>query len=358
MIKTLVWEPGSDGPLTQEAARELHDLAELQTISDLLAAESRLIWLDLERPSPEELRLVAEEFGFHPLAVEDAANRHQRPKIDQYDSFYFLVLYVALPGAPVPAPADASQTRVLQLPTSTFALHEISFFIGDRFLVTVHEAPINYLAEGLERWGHNRRAIAEGIGVLLYSLLDRIVDGYFPILDEILERAEDEQEKVFVGVDQGETYDMRGLFTIKRDIFALRRVLTPERDMFLVLARGELPLFDPSVNRYFQDVYDHLVRITETMDVYQDLVTNALEAYLSLISNRLTVQSNQLNQVMKTLTALTVMLMAPALVAGVYGMNFQLMPELGWRYGYAWAVGLMALIVGGIFLYFKRRGWL
>jgi len=353
VITTLVWEPQADGRAGQEQVRELRDLAELETISDLLAAGDRLIWLDLERPSPEELRLVAEEFGFHELAIEDAAARHQRPKIEAYDTFSFLVLYAALPGPPEARPAGRAPAAAGAPPflPSTFALHEISFFIGDRYLVTVHDAPVPYLAQSLERWRRNRRVIAEGIGVLLYSLLDGIVDGYFPILDQTVERVEEMEEALFVGVEQGRPYDMRTLFKIKKDLLALRRVVVPARDVLLVLARQDLPLFDGRVSHYFQDVYDHVVRIVDAIDLYQDLLTNALESYLSLVSN-------QLNQVMKTLTALTVILMVVALVAGIYGMNFQVMPELGWRLGYAWALGLMAVLSGALFVYFRRKGWL
>ncbi|MBI3971728.1 MAG: magnesium/cobalt transporter CorA [Chloroflexi bacterium] len=368
MIKTYVWEPGVNGIEARDFARELRGTPELETISDLLDAHDRLIWLDLERPSPEDLRLVAEEFGFHELAVEDAGKRHQRPKIEEYESFYFLVVYAVRPAgsathaAAEPAAEEDEVTqarrRQVQLSTGSFILDEISCFVGERYLVTVHDAPIPYLDQTLDRWRRNRKAIAEGIGVLLYTILDGVVDGYFPILDDILERAEALQETIFVGIDGGQAFDMQSLFELKRDLLALRRVLVPERDVFLVLARQNISLFDRAVNRYFQDVYDHVVRITETMDVYQDLLTNALEAYLSLVSNKLTVQSNQLNQVMKTLTSLTLIFIVPTLIAGIYGMNFEHMPELRWRYGYVWALGLMAATGSALFVYFRRKHWL
>jgi magnesium transporter len=242
-----------------------------------------------------------------------------------------------------------------QLAGAKVRLHEIDLFIGERYLITVHEEPVPLFETLAGRWRQNRRVLDEGIGVLVYTLLDAIVDAYFPILDGIVDRIETLEEALFTEAERGgrpaEPGDVRDLFQVKKDLLQMRRVIAPERDAMLVLTRQEAKLFDRRVAVYFQDVYDHIVHLTDTIDVYQDLLTNALDSYLAIVSNNL-------NQVMKTLTALTVILMVPTLIAGVYGMNFEQMPELHWAHGYPLALALMALAGAGLFVYFRRKGWI
>jgi magnesium transporter len=348
MLKTLVWE-GYQRDAAGQTQHNGHfrELEDPTQISDLLATKQNLLWLDLTAPTQEELQLIAEEFALHPLAVEDAAKGNQRPKIDEYDDFYFMVVFAIKSITP---PEDDDTGTAIS--TSRIETHEIDLFISERFLITVHATPLPFVEDLLERWRHNSRAIDEGIGVLVYTILDGIVDAYFPVLDDIVEQVEALEEKLFTNVvRRGKTYDMRSLFQIKRDLLQLRRVMAPERDALLVLARQEVPLFGRNVTVYFQDVYDHVVRVTDAIDVYQDLLTNALESYLSLVSNNL-------NQVMKTLTSLTVILMVPTLIAGIYGMNFDNMPELHWGVGYPLALAMMVGAALALFTLFRRKHWI
>lgn len=350
MLKTFVWEGyrrGLDGHNGHAGANgHFKELEDPHQIKSCLDAGDQLLWMDLTAPTPEELQLIAEEFSLHPLAVEDAGKGNQRPKIDEYDTFYFMVVF-----AIEHIHEEVEGVRAAAA-TGRFRIQEVDLFIGERFLVTVHRSPLPLLEQMSERWRHNTHAIDEGIGVLVYTLLDGIVDAYFPVLDSIIERVEELEEVLFTGVvHQGRTYDMRSLFQIKRDLLNLRRVIAPERDSLLVLTRQEIHLFDRKIAVYFQDVYDHVVRVTDAIDIYQDLLTNALESYLSLVNNNL-------NQVMKTLTSLTVMLVVPTLIAGIYGMNFENMPELKWEYGYPFALSLMAFCAAGLFIYFRRKRWL
>ncbi|MDQ3699995.1 MAG: magnesium/cobalt transporter CorA [Chloroflexota bacterium] len=377
MLKTLVWRaspPAQDGAASDGAAQDgagangsagvtdagvlCQELEDPQQISDVLASPGRYLWLDLTAPSAAELRLIKEEFSLHPLAIEDASKHSQRPKIEQYDGFYLMVVF-AITQAEGPASADSPATAG-QLAGASVTLHEIDLFIGERFLISVHEAGLPFFEQMADRWQHNQRVLNEGIGVLVYTMLDGIVDAYFPILDEIVDRIEDLEEALFTtdarpstsGPSTGaRSDDVRNLFQLKKDLIQMRRVIAPERDSLLVLTRQEAHLFDRRVTLYFQDVYDHVVRLTDTIDVYQDLLTNALDSYLAIVSNNL-------NQVMKTLTALTVILMVPTLIAGVYGMNFEHMPELQWVYGYPLTLGIMALAATSLYLIFRRRGWI
>lgn len=314
-------------------ARDHQLLKELpvEEISDRLCCPDELFWVDVTSPTPADLSLLAEEFGFHPLAMEDTAKRHQRPKVDFYDEFLFIVFY-ALESS------DGHPQTV-----------EMNLFAGKNFLVTVHSEDVPAIGETAERWRQQIPKLGHrGIGLLIYSLLDAIVDDYFPVIDALTERIEDLEQAVFERFDNDA---QAAIFGLKKDLLAVRRVLGPERDVMNVLVRRDSPVFGAETIVYFQDVYDHILRVTDAVDTYRDLLSSALDAYLSVTSNRL-------NQVMRTLTASSIILMSMTLVASVYGMNFVHMPELSWQLGYAWALGLMLSIGFVILGVFRRIDWL
>ena len=186
------------------------------------------------------------------------------------------------------------------------------------------------------------------IGILLYSLLDTIVDNYFPVMDSIVDRSEALEEQIFERYSQSA---IEGIFTLKKDLLALRKVLAPERDVLNVLIRRDLPIFETHTLVYFQDVYDHVVRLTDSIDTYRDLLSSALDSFLSM-------QSNRLNITVQTLTAFSIILMSVAGVAGWYGMNFRNMPELDAAWGYPGVAVLVVVIVALEVVFFKRKGWL
>ena len=303
----------------------------VEAISDCLCRPGELLWVDAASPTPEDLRLLSEEFGFHHLAMEDAAKRHQRPKVDFYDDFLFIVFYAM-------TTCDGRPQMV-----------EINLFAGSNYLVTVHTDAVAVVSETAARWQRQVPLLDKhGIGVLVYSLIDAIVDGYFPVIDDLTERIEDLESAVF---DRFDTDAQAEIFGLKKDLLAVRRILGPERDVMNVLVRRDSPVFGAETIIYFQDVYDHILRVTDAVDTYRDLLSSALDAYLSVTSNRL-------NQVMRTLTASSIILMSMTLVASIYGMNFVRMPELEWRLGYAWALGLMATIGVAVYTVFRRSDWL
>jgi Mg2+ and Co2+ transporter CorA len=403
-------------------------------ISEIVLSKDRLLWLDLERPTATELEMIQEEFGLHPLAIEDARARHQRPKVEQYDSFYLVIFYsveVEAPGESVEGrrglrgsafhrPSDRGQgpgtgdqevdpgdrgqresggiERLTKEPEveddERIVLRELTLFLGQNYLITVHDYPVPELDEAARRWRRNSEIIAaehekladlpgtrplapqerallkrsdgigdaiipgittpqaaqhtDGVGILLYSLLDSIVDNYFPVIDSIVERVEDLEEQIFEKFNQKA---IESVFTLKKDLLALRKVLAPERDVLNVLIRRDLPIFDRHTIVYFQDVYDHVVRITDSIDTYRDLLSSALDSFLSM-------QSNRLNVTVQTLTSVSIMLMSVAAVTGWYGMNFAYMPELTSALGYPGVVVIVALILLAEFVFFKRKGWL
>lgn len=305
----------------------------LEEISDVIADPESLIWIDLENPTLHDFQLIAKEFAFHPLAIEDSRKQHQRPKLDQYDTFLFIVFYAVHPTGRAGA----------------FLTQEISLFVGPNYLVTVHTGRCPEIIDTATRWKENVLQIqSRRVAILLYSLLDTIVDNYFPVLDIVSERAEAIEERIF---DHGGAKALEEIFELRKTLVALRRVLAPERDLMSMLTRRDIELLGPDTAVYFQDVYDHVLRVTDAIDTYRDLLGGALDAHLSVISNNL-------NQIMRTLTSWSIILMTLALIAGVYGMNFVFMPELDWQYGYFVTIAGMAVIGIGLFALFKRIDWL
>jgi magnesium transporter len=312
-------------------AKGLKDDVPLDGISDVLAREDSLTWVDVIDPTPEDFRLVSQEFRFHPLSLEDALRRHQRPKLDHYDGFLFMVFYGM----------ETENGRPL--------MREINLFAGKNYLVTVHDGTITAIPETAGRWAENVEQLGNrGIGLLVYSLLDALVDDYFPCMDELADRIEELEALIFSRVQKSEQAE---IFALKKDLLALRRVLGPERDVMNILVRRDAPVFGDEVVIYFQDVYDHILRVTDNIDSYRDLLSSALDAHLSMTSYHL-------NEVVKRLTSSSIILMTVTLVAGIYGMNFKHMPELDWTYGYPFAIGLMIAISVGLVILFKRIEWL
>jgi len=303
-----------------------HDLSKIREHPD------QTIWLDVESPTEDDFEFLREEFQFHPLAMEDATRRHQRPKVDSYGSYYFVVFYAIN--------VDDQTSRLMLTP--------LYMFIGHNYLVTVHPRPISQIGETLRRWRDPKSPLGLDMGGLIYALLDAIVDDYFPVIDHVADRIDDMEQQIFAEVKDDA---LQTIFSLKKDLLAVRRVVAPERDVLNIMLRREIPVFEADDVTYLQDVYDHIVRIIDSLDTYRELLSSALDSYLS-------VQSNKLNKVVKALTVTSIVLMSATLVAGVYGMNFVHMPELQWRFGYAWALALMALISIGVVIFFRRIKWL
>ena len=295
------------------------------------AALAGALWIDVQEPTLQEMDELSKRFRWHHLSVEDALRFNQRPKLDRYEDHQFLVLYSA----------RYEENQGL-------ALSELHIFLGSDYIVTVHREPLPALTEARQRWETHPRLAGRGeVPFLLYAVLDAVVDGYFPILDAVGERVGRLEEGIFEDLNQGLLREALGL---RREMLAFRRILMPERDIVDHLLRGELLARHPELAAYFTDVYDHLLRLGESLDLQRELLTNVLEGYLTLASNRL-------NQVMKFLTAIAAILMVATLIAGIYGMNFQNIPELEWPFGYYLALGFMALATGGLAFFFWRRGW-
>lgn len=448
--------------LLRDEANQFRVVEDLAAISDIVQHKDRYLWLDFEKPTREDFKLIQEEFGLHPLAIEDAMSRHQRPKVDQYDNFYLVVFYAVGLDDPTqngnkPGRRGLKGTRFLRptgsdshdmltyfphmgegagsrdsemSPTAvgsgeSIVLNEVTMFMGQNYLVTVHDHPVKELEEAARRWRQNVEVIgvdnklrnvvpgtrpltaaehkglkpqpgddmgttvappdeeqetrpeppkekplflrpgqlsdpaqsgrqngnangASDIGILLYSLLDTIVDNYFPVMDSIVDRIEVLEEQIF---DRYSQESIESIFALKKDLLALRKVFAPERDVLNVLTRSDIPIFDRHTLAYLQDVYDHIVRVTDSIDTYRDLLSSALDSFLSM-------QSNRLNSTVQTLTSFSLILMSVAAITSWYGMNFVAMPELTSRFGYPGVFIIVVIVVALEVLYFKRKRWL
>jgi magnesium transporter len=299
-------------------------------ISDLLKEDGTLVWLDMEDPDEAKLRMLQEEFSLHPLAVEDSLHRNQRAKVEVYENHFMLVVHS------------------IRLDGEELLDSEIHVFVGPGFLVTLRYPPAFDLTTVRRRWEKQGDLAREGGGSLLYALLDEVVDDYFDVVERLEDTSEDIEGEVFA--DEAVEGVQERIFLLKKRVLQFRRAVLPLREV-LDLLEEEVGVVTTRLRPYFRDVADHVLRVLEFIDNVRELLTAALEAYLSQVSNRL-------NQVMKQLTSWAAIILVPTLIAGIYGMNFRHMPELHWVFGYPMALGLM--LISGLILYrvFRRRGWI
>ena len=314
------------------AAKKFIDNFPAADISEYCLGKQNVVWADVSDPTSEDFLELAEEFGFHALSIEDCRNAHQRPKVEEYPGYYFIVLYEA----------------ELVGPHDHLELRELNIFLGANYLVTVHSRPIRAIETASRLWHEWTDRAEQGAGLLAYLLMDAIVDDYLPLLDLVSERMDDLEDQIFGDFQPA---SIEEIFRIKKQLLHLRRSITPLRDVFNTMLRREQPIFAREIYVYFQDVFDHIIRVADTIDTLRDMLSSTMDAYLS-------VQGNRMNIIMKRLTSIATILMSVTLIAGIYGMNFDRMPELGWKYGYVFALGWMFVIGVGLYIYFKKRDWL
>jgi magnesium transporter len=297
------------------------------------AGDDTFLWLDVVDPTPSDVEELERSLHLHPITLEDAIHARQRTKIEVFDDYVFLVVRpVTIDGA---------------VPT-TITQHEVHAIAGEGFLVTMRWSPAYPMHAVQARWA--RRADLRGAGFAVYTLIDEIVDGFLSVVDATEEEADALEEIVFEHDGDGASDLQERLFRLKRTTAELRRSAMPIRQVLDVL--HEDPHFaSPAIAPYFRDVMDHAIRVVELADNVRDLVTSLLEVLVAQASNRL-------NEAMKRLTAWAGIVLVPTLIAGIYGMNFRGMPELRWQWGYPMSLGIMAASALGLYVAFKRRGWL
>ncbi|PYN79174.1 MAG: magnesium and cobalt transport protein CorA [Candidatus Rokuibacteriota bacterium] len=302
-------------------------------ISEVLKEPGRFVWIGLHEPDDELLAEVQQEFALHDLAIEDAARAHQRPKLERYGDSLFVVL----------------RTAHLEPTTGGIDFGETHLFVGSNYVVSVRHGPSMPYVEVRSRCEANPDLLAKGPVFVLYSLMDFIVDQYFPLVDAFEDRLQALEDDIFRQTLTRETTER--IYQLKRALLEVKRAVAPLVDMCNRLVRADVTLIPEDARVYFRDVYDHVIRINEMIDTLRELLTTALEANLSLISV-------SQNEAMKRLAGWAAIIAVPTMIAGIYGMNFKFMPELDWIFGYPVAMAVMLGACGYLYYRFKRSGWL
>jgi len=300
-------------------------------ISDYVSRPECFVWVALSDPAPEELVKMQEEFGLHALAVEDAHHGHQRPKIEEYGDSLFCVLHS------------------VQIIGEELNVGEVAIFVGPNYVLSVRSHTEQGFAGVRARCEREPHLLRHGSGFVLYALMDTIVDRYFPVVDALEDELERIEERIFAG--SSPRGNIEALYTNKRKLTVLKHAVGPLLEASGKLHGARVPKVCEDTQHYFRDVYDHLVRINQSIDALRDTVTTAISVNLSLI----TLQENETT---KRLAAYAALLMVPTLIAGIYGMNFQHMPELKWTFGYPFSLVAMVGIDLYLYIRFRKTGWL
>lgn len=319
MIHVTEFPPGSPA-----RERDVADLAELRK-------GEGCFWVEMDAPTDAEFARVQESFEWHPLAIEDLRVDNHLPKIDDYGDHLLLVVH-----------AVALDER------DRFDTAEIEIFLGANYLITHHREPAPVIDALLERSRRNGLLASRGPAYLLYLLLDSMADVYLPFLESLDEKIDAIEEEI---LDQPAKDTLGKIYSMKRDVITIRRIVLPQAEVLRRLGRDEFPILPEDSAMYFRDVHDHLYRVSEEANSFRDLLTGALDSYLSSVSNNM-------NQVMKVLTVFASIFIPLTFLAGIWGMNFDSQPELHMRHAYPLALGLMLVIGVAIVAFFKRKRWL
>ncbi|MFE3898524.1 MULTISPECIES: magnesium/cobalt transporter CorA [unclassified Priestia] len=306
--------------------QDLH-VKEDVSLAHLSDPSIKWFWVDLASPSEEEAKVLETFFHFHPLAIEDCLHLLQRPKLDYYEGYSFLVLHY--------------------LNSHTLDVEEVDVFIGDNYLVTFHFKPLLSIETVQQRLLQHPSGFNKGVSYIAYAVLDQLVDDYFPIVYEIEDKLNEIESK---DAKKSIALLMNDVFDIRSDLLKLRKTVLPMRDLLYRIINSERLHIPSEQKAYFNDIYDHLIKLTSMVEANRDMTSDMRDNYLSLNANRM-------NSIMMTLTIISSIFIPLTFVVGLYGMNFDHMPELHWHYGYYIVLGIMALMTIGMILWFKRKGW-
>lgn len=323
-----------DGSVVQDASPA--------ALNRALRDPKAVFWLDICKPSDEEYAILDDVFGFHPLAIEDTMVYSQRPKIESYNHIgdankqgYF---YMVIHGP------DLSQFK------ENLRTKELDMFVSQGYLVTIHDDAIKSIDNLLARAKMDARVVLEnGVDMLLHSILDHLVDNYVPILDYFQDALNDLEEEATLNPEPKLLSEIAGT---KKNLLTLRRIIGPQRDVLAQLTRGEVPFIRETTRIYLRDVLDHLIRAVETLELYRDLVMGVRDIYMSSINNRL-------NQIMKTLTIISVIMLPLTVITSFFGMNFDAVePLLFGRHAFVVAMSIMISLPVTLLWIFKHKNWM
>jgi len=313
-----------------QGGKKLGDIRQDQ-IHEYVARPGAFVWVALKDATPEELAEMKEQFGLHELAVEDAQNGHQRPKIEEYGDSLFAVLHTVEP--------DGAELRV----------GEVSIFVGRNYVLSVRNRSEQGFVNVRQRTEREPHLLKHGAAFVFYALIDTVVDRYFPVLEAVEDELEAVEGRIFDGTAGRE--NIEALYCIKQKLVTLKHAVGPLHEAVGRLYGGRVPSVCTYTQEYFRDVGDHLLRLNQSIDSLRDMVITALSVNLSMI----TIQENE---TVKRLASYAALVAVPTMIAGIYGMNFKHMPELDWMWGYPIAIGLMVAIDAYLFWRFRKAKWL
>ena len=322
MIRSFYYKPN-------EGVRVIEGIADFEK---LVKDESAILWVDLCKPTDEESYILTHDFNFHPLAIEDVISEKPRTKIDNYDDYIFLVFQII---------DYIGREEGLKI-------GEIDMFLSGNSLVTVHYDEHRIFDYLYHRAQKDDRLLSRGADFLFHALIDTIVDNYNTTLD-ILEYEVDQVEEDVLGEPDEDT--IKSIFTLRRDIVHLKRIVLPQKEVLARLSREQFELISKVSSVYFSDIYDHLMRINDIADFHREILNSSLEVYYSSVSTKT-------NEIIKFLTIFTVLFIPPTFLVGMWGMNFEFMPELDWKYGYLAAISVMLIVTLGLIGFFRHKKWL
>ncbi len=320
LIKSVVYEHGKK-------------IAEIEPgqIREYLNRPECFVWVALSDPSPGSLADMQQQFGLHPLAVEDACHGHQRPKIDEYGDSLFAVIHT------------------IETVDTTLRTGEVAIFAGPNYVLSVRRGVERGFQDVRDRCEREPDLLSRGSCYVLYALMDAVVDRYFPILDELEGELEGVEERIFA-INGSPRETMEALYSLKQRLMTLKHAVAPLLEAVSNLSGARVPALLGNLREYFRDIYDHLQRLNQTIESNRDTIGTAISVNLSIITL-------QENETMKRLAAYAALIAVPTLIVGVYGMNFEHMPELKWRYGYGLVLFGMAAIDIYIYSRFRRAKW-
>jgi magnesium transporter len=309
-------------------------LESIEAVRTAWKKEPPALWIDLEAPTEDEVREVADLFSLSPEAIEDCLYGEQRPRIDEFDDHIFLVFY----GAPENADDPEADLR------------KLGAFCGSRYLITVHRQALPTITATRQRWERQQgQSVKREVDFLLYTIIDSMVDRYTQVVESYEERLDD-LEDVSLAPDVDESI-LSDLFDLRRGLIELRRTAASQRDLLLPVTRGEYDFISFGLEARFGHVADHLTKVVEVIDGLRDLLAGIRDNYHSAIAVRM-------NDIMKTLTVFATIMLPLSLIAGIYGMNVPLWPNPGNDNSFWWVIGTMVAIAGALLVYFRRRRWI
>jgi magnesium transporter len=320
--------------LYREGSHKVEKDVSVDELPELLKNKKNVVWVDMPAPTKSDDNILADVFDFHPLTIEDARETRNQPKVEAFPDYLFFILHGVRPGETL---------------SNNFTTKELDGYLGDNYVVTYHHEHF-YSIDNVKRQICSSPFICQkGASYLLNRILDELVDLYMPVIDDYDHSITALEERIF-RMKRGSNEMLSEIMNLRRSVARLRRISSKQLDVLYKLAHGDFPFIDEQDLPFYRDVYDHLQRISDLSEGYRDLVGGLMDIHFNVIATRT-------NDVMKVLAVFSAIMLPLSLIAGIYGMNFENMPELHSPYGYFGALGLMFVIGFGLFIYFWRNGW-